>query len=55
MIELSNEMYVTKDIYRALVDYGDILVINLLRKSIWKKRKMMKERNTILCVKSFKL
>ncbi len=34
MIELSNEMYVTKDIYRALVDYGNILVIDLLRKAI---------------------
>jgi len=34
MIELSNEMYVTKDIYRALVDYGNILVVDLLRKAI---------------------
>ena len=34
MIELSNEMYITKDIYRALVDHGNILVIDLLRKAI---------------------
>ncbi|WP_320018919.1 hypothetical protein [Labilibaculum manganireducens] len=34
MIELSNEMYVTKDIYRALVDYGNLLVVDLLRKAI---------------------
>lgn len=34
MIELSNEMYITKDVYRALVDYGNILVVNLLRKAI---------------------
>jgi len=34
MIELSNEMYITKDVYRALVDYGNILVVDLLRKAI---------------------
>ena len=34
MIELSNEMYITKDVYRALVDYGNILIVDLLRKAI---------------------
>jgi hypothetical protein len=34
MIELSNEMYITKDVYRALVDYGNLLVVDLLRKAI---------------------
>lgn len=34
MIELSNEMYITKDVYGALVDYGNIHVVDLLRKAI---------------------
>jgi len=34
MIELSNEMLITKDVYRALVDYGNILVIDLLRQAV---------------------
>lgn len=34
MIELSNEMFITKDVYRALVDYGNILVVDLLRKAV---------------------
>ncbi|PKQ62519.1 hypothetical protein BZG02_12410 [Labilibaculum filiforme] len=34
MIDLSNEMYITKDVYRALVDYGNILLVDLLRKAI---------------------
>ncbi|RUT78423.1 hypothetical protein [Ancylomarina longa] len=34
MIELSNEMYITKDVYKALVDYGNILVVNLLREAV---------------------
>jgi len=34
MIELSNEMYITKDVYRALVDYGQLLVVDLLRKAV---------------------
>jgi hypothetical protein len=34
MIELSNEMLITKDVYRALVDYGNILVVDLLRQAV---------------------
>ncbi|WP_321515408.1 hypothetical protein [Marinifilum fragile] len=34
MIELSNEMLITKDVYRALVNYGNILVVDLLRQAI---------------------
>ncbi|MDE5418482.1 hypothetical protein L3049_10720 [Labilibaculum sp. DW002] len=34
MIDLSNEMYITKDVYRALVDYGNFLVVDLLRKAV---------------------
>lgn len=34
MIELSNEMLITKDVYNALVDYGNILVVDLLRHAV---------------------
>ncbi|MBI9056970.1 MAG: hypothetical protein JEZ01_04285 [Labilibaculum sp.] len=34
MIELSNEMLITKDVYRALVDYGNILVVDLLKQVV---------------------
>jgi len=34
MIDLSNEMYITKSVYRALVDYGNILIVDLLRKAV---------------------